>query len=174
MTATAAIDHHESAKADPLVVFLARCEARADLTARGLYTLQESVDKLQADAERQGLIARHGQDAAQEILAASFADVDKIGEHDPNSCDEGELGIIRRWELADPRDRWRYTGEVPPHARASEAPVPRYCTPQATIDAFKYIVGLGDREHLARWLAQHPLDARELRKIWRDPPCPEH
>jgi NADH:ubiquinone oxidoreductase subunit B-like Fe-S oxidoreductase len=72
MTASAAIDKH-SAKADPLVVFLARCEARADLTARGLYALQESVDKLQADAEAQGLVAKYGQDSIQEILAEAFA-----------------------------------------------------------------------------------------------------
>src|ERR1700687_2166265 len=26
--------------------------------------------------------------------------------------DEGELDIMRRWELADPRDRWKWTGEA--------------------------------------------------------------
>jgi hypothetical protein len=72
MNITARNIDHQSATADPLVVFLARCEARADLTARGLYTLQESVDKLQADAEAQGLVAKYGQDSIQEVLAEAF------------------------------------------------------------------------------------------------------
>ena len=65
------IDHH-SATADPLVVFLARCEARADLTARGLYTLQESVDALWSYAEARGLVAKHGADEIQWLLSEAF------------------------------------------------------------------------------------------------------
>jgi hypothetical protein len=73
MPAAAAINHHESAKADPLVVFLARCEARAHLVANGLHNLQDSVDTLQESAVAQGLVATHGQDAVQWIMAESFA-----------------------------------------------------------------------------------------------------
>jgi hypothetical protein len=52
--------------------------------------------------------------------------------------------IVTRWELADPRDAWRHTGEAPPPAsvrnsdisgRPASAAKP-YRTPQATIDAF--------------------------------------
>ncbi len=67
------IDHHESAKPDPLVVFLARCEARAQLVAHGLHSLQDTVDTLQAAAEAQGLVARYGQDEVQQIMAEAFA-----------------------------------------------------------------------------------------------------
>jgi len=73
MTAFAAIDHHQSAKADPLEVFRARAEARAQLVAHGLHSLQDTVDTLQAAAETQGLVARYGQDRIQEIMAESFA-----------------------------------------------------------------------------------------------------
>jgi hypothetical protein len=50
----------------PLIVaFKARAEARAILWQAGELTLQEAVDKLQADAERDGLTETIGQDAVQ-------------------------------------------------------------------------------------------------------------
>jgi hypothetical protein len=64
--------------------------------------------------------------------------------------------IVERWELADPRDRWRHTGEPRPRtvgASATTRGKPR--VPQSTIDAFKYVVSLGDPDHLARWLRDH-------------------
>lgn len=67
VTAAAAI-----AKPDPLEVFLARAEARAHLVANGLYELQEAVDTLQAAAERDGLVAKYGQDEIQQIMAEAF------------------------------------------------------------------------------------------------------
>jgi hypothetical protein len=71
MPAAAAIDR-QSAKLDPMIVFLARCEARASLTAAGLYTLQESVDTLWAAAEYDGLVDKFGADAVQWILSDAF------------------------------------------------------------------------------------------------------
>jgi len=71
--ASAAIDHHESTKPDPIVVFLARCEARALLVANGLMTLIEAVDGLQAAAERTSLVDELGQDAVQGMMGAAFA-----------------------------------------------------------------------------------------------------
>jgi hypothetical protein len=73
MPAAAAIDHHETAKADPLVVFLARAEARAHLVAASLHSLQDSVDTLWADAEAQGLVAKYGADEVQWLLSEAFA-----------------------------------------------------------------------------------------------------
>jgi hypothetical protein len=73
MPASAAIDHHQSAKADPMLVFLARAEARASLTAAGLYSLQESVDTLWAAAERDGLVDKFGADCVQWHLSEAFA-----------------------------------------------------------------------------------------------------
>jgi hypothetical protein len=53
----------------------------------------------------------------------------------------------------------------PPSAVAAPEPRP-YRTPQATADAFWYVVRLDDPEYLTRWLAQHPLDAPYLLNIW--------
>jgi hypothetical protein len=58
---------------DPVAVFIARAEARALLYAAGEFDLHEAVDKLQADAERDGLIAAIGQDEVQRIIAEAFA-----------------------------------------------------------------------------------------------------
>jgi hypothetical protein len=82
--------------------------------------------------------------------------------------------IVQRWELADPRDAWRHTGEPPPlavvrnsdiGAKPEKATRP-YRTPQATMDAFWHVVRIGDPEYLANWLAQHPLDVPHLHEIW--------
>jgi hypothetical protein len=73
MTAAAAIDHHESAKADPLLVFLARAEARAHLVSCGYMDLIEAIDGLQAAAERTGLVDELGQDGVQRLMATAFA-----------------------------------------------------------------------------------------------------
>jgi hypothetical protein len=58
---------------DPVTVFIARTEARALLWAAGEFDLHEAVDKLQADAERDGLVAAIGQDEVQRIIAEAFA-----------------------------------------------------------------------------------------------------
>lgn len=61
------------AKAPPLDVFRDRCEAQAILAAHGQTDLADAVDALQAAAERTGVIAAIGQDAAQAIMAKAFA-----------------------------------------------------------------------------------------------------
>jgi hypothetical protein len=81
--------------------------------------------------------------------------------------DDAADDIVRRLELADPRDRWKHTGEAPPKTSIAPKASPRpYSTPQSTIDAFWYVVSLGDADYLARWLADHPADAPYLFKIW--------
>jgi hypothetical protein len=97
-------------------------------------------------------------------------------------CEEIELqnqreanDIIGMWELADPRDRWRHTGEPPPPVSARNSdifPKPTnalrpYSTPQATVDAFLYVARNESTEYVARWLKKHPLDAPVLQKIWK-------
>jgi hypothetical protein len=57
---------------DAVAIFSARCEARAMLWAAGEFDLHEAVDKLQHDAERDGLVADVGQDAVQEIISKAF------------------------------------------------------------------------------------------------------
>jgi hypothetical protein len=59
-------------KADPIEAFRARCEARAMLVDVGMLDLREAVDRLQHDAERDGLIERIGQDRIQQILSDVF------------------------------------------------------------------------------------------------------
>jgi hypothetical protein len=44
----------------------------------GEFDLHEAVDKLQADAERTGLVAEIGQDAVQKIMADAFAITRKL------------------------------------------------------------------------------------------------
>jgi hypothetical protein len=60
---------------DPVAVFTARAEARALLYAAGEFDLHEAVDKLQADAERSGLVAAIGQDQVQRIITEAFSTV---------------------------------------------------------------------------------------------------
>jgi hypothetical protein len=60
---------------DPVAVFVARAEARAMLYAAGVLDLHEAVDKLQADAERDGLVASIGQDEVQRIITEAFSTV---------------------------------------------------------------------------------------------------
>ena len=55
-----------------LDMFWARCEARARLYSIGEMDLHEAVDGLQEHAERHGVIAELGQDAAQSILSEAF------------------------------------------------------------------------------------------------------
>ena len=80
--------------------------------------------------------------------------------------------IVRGMELNDARDAWRYTGEAPPPISAA-APGPRshYRTPQATVEAFWFVVRLDDPDYLARWLAQHPADGSHLFKLWKAKQC---
>jgi hypothetical protein len=50
-----------------------------------------------------------------------------------------------------------------------DPPVPRepapYRTPEATVNAFWYVVGLDDLDRLAAWLDDHPQDKRTLLKL---------
>jgi hypothetical protein len=93
---------------------------------------------------------------------------DELNEASKHEIKIGAAELVRRWKLEDSRDRWKHTGEVPPKAsEATEARTQFYRTPQSTIDAFFYVAGLGDTDYLLRWLAEHPLDAPHLRKIWR-------
>jgi hypothetical protein len=52
--------------------FELRCWARAHLWWEHVYTLHESVDVLQRDAESSGLVEEIGQDEVQRIMSAAF------------------------------------------------------------------------------------------------------
>jgi hypothetical protein len=57
---------------DPLEAFEARCDARAYLWSIGDLPLQDAVDVLQHDAERDGIVQRISQDAVQAIIEDAF------------------------------------------------------------------------------------------------------
>jgi hypothetical protein len=159
------------------------CEVHAWYCAEGWISLQTAVDNLQALAERWALVTELGQDAVQKIIATPFArfrtivaaeiEAEERGLIEPEPDDShGVDEIIRRLELADPRDSWKYTGETlpPENIRNSDisgksASTPRpYGTPQSTIEAFKHVVGLGDPERLSTWLLDHSDVAPALLK----------
>jgi hypothetical protein len=78
---------------------------------------------------------------------------------------EGDL--VTQWELADPRDRWKHTGEPPPDIGIPMTIAKQpYRTPQSTVDAFFYMLKTKDAAGIAAWLAAHPRDERHLQKIW--------
>jgi hypothetical protein len=54
--------------------------------------------------------------------------------------------------------------DVPFRPPAPREPAP-YRTPQSTIDAFWYVVGLDDLDRLAAWLDDHPRDKPTLLKL---------
>jgi hypothetical protein len=75
--------------------------------------------------------------------------------------------LVEQWERADPRDRWRHTGEKRP--KLEPAPALRsqpYTTPQSVIDAFVYVAHNHDADYVAKWLANHPQDIETLTKLW--------
>jgi hypothetical protein len=75
----AAIDQvGETRRPPPIEIFRERCDARAMLVANGLMSLQDAVDGMQESAAAQGLVATHGQDRVQEIMAAAFAPVRRL------------------------------------------------------------------------------------------------
>jgi hypothetical protein len=76
--------------------------------------------------------------------------------------------MVREMELADPRDRWKHTGEAPrrPTNGFSENPI-AYRTAQSTIDAFFFVVRTKSTEDIAEWLARHPRDEQHLYKLWK-------
>jgi hypothetical protein len=80
--------------------------------------------------------------------------------------------MVRDWEMNDPRDRWRHTGE--PRPATQPAPIPRrepYAPPQATVDAFLYVAALDDVDRLQAWLDDHPEDAPILLKLLKAKLC---
>jgi hypothetical protein len=85
-------------------------------------------------------------------------------------CEEFETpdaaNLVRQWELADPRDAWKWTGEQPPKNCQDDGQFSRpYSTPEATIRVFWFVVSLNDLEYLKAWLAKHPADAPTLLEL---------
>jgi hypothetical protein len=158
----AAIDH--AAALGDIHDFIECCEAHGWFYSEGWISLQTAVDNLQHLAERWGLVDEIGQDQIQSEIASAL---DARQQPDPRDLpSDYAVHIVRQWEMADPRDRWRHTGEPPPEPKIEPSAPKPYRPPQATVDAFWFVVRLDDPEYLARWLAQHPADAPHLHEIW--------
>ncbi|MVT75876.1 hypothetical protein GPL20_22995 [Bradyrhizobium cajani] len=102
---------------------------------------------MQRLAELWGLVDEVGQDRVQDAMAAAFAPA-------PELPSDYAAQLVKRWELDDPRDRWRWTGELPPPAERDAEKRPRP-VPQSTVDAFRYVVSLGDADRIRMWLRDH-------------------
>jgi hypothetical protein len=157
------------------------CETHAWFVHEGWITLQTAADNLQWLAERWDLIEEAGQDYIQQTIAAAFvqaytpkivraAEAIKANPQKSDRAIAAELGVgkdtVRRARdqggaCAPPEaeERVGRDGKSYPAAQPSRQ---RRGVPQATRDAFKYVVGLGDRERLASWLRSHRDIAREL------------
>ena len=157
-----------------------RAEVRAYLEYEYQFEhLADAVDPLQEYAESSGLVAAIGQDAVQGIIAAPFErfraraaaeiEAEELATFEPEPTDlplDYAAQIVRQWEMSDPRDAWRHTGEAPPKAIPVPAAIGQlYRTPQPTIDAFWYVVRQDDVARLDTWLADHPKDAAFLLKL---------
>jgi hypothetical protein len=117
MTATSAAAERQI---DPIAAFQARCEARAILYGAGELDLHDAVDKLQADAVRDGLIKSIGQDAVQTDMATGFRPVRMV-----------EWAAERMAEVSDPVSPDKQHG---PRSRAHSR------TPGSTVEALMWLL----------------------------------
>jgi hypothetical protein len=157
-------DMHQAALAD-IEDFRLCCADHAFFCDLGVLALSVAADNLQWLAERWGLVDLHGQDEIQTLMASAFAPPEKID----LPSDYGSQ-IVRQWELADERDRWKHTSELPPAVATIEpslSPNRAYQTVQTTIDAFLHVARTESAEYLAEWLGQHPVDAPYLHNLWK-------
>lgn len=124
----------------------------------------KAVDNLQLLAEEGGFVADLGQDEVQRLMSEAFAPVLELPSDYASQ-------LVMQWKLADPRDRWRWTGELPPKPEPQpEWPARKpYKTAQATLDAFRFVLRSGDQEQITAWLRNHPDDAPAFISLWRLP-----
>jgi len=124
-----------------LDVFVLRAEARAILYEACVYDLHETVDVLQADAERCGLIDEIGQDAVQEILRDVFR-------------------AVRNMQCSDIMSTNSARATTTHHSRQDPLPI-------STIRAAEYLVQLGNRQRLRDWLTKRSrVERKALRKYF--------
>jgi hypothetical protein len=152
--------------------FAGVCESRATLFADDVLTLHEAVDELQAIASLSGLVEAIGQDEVQEIIGGGSPPPA------PGLCEALDVEIalraaetVRGWELSDPRDRWKHTGEHKPKVRSMATKPTPYAPPQSTVDAFLHVAALDDIKRLEAWLDDHRRDAPILLKMLKAKLC---
>jgi hypothetical protein len=109
------------------------------------------------ELERRAELRRQEEVAAIMVRLESMDDPSKRPPADkaPPTRPVSEDGVASAAELQRMQDAWMR------ERRRRDGPA------QSTIDAFWYVVGLGDAERLDRWLERHPLDAPHLLEIWK-------
>jgi hypothetical protein len=131
--------------------FAESCARQRWFADEGWVSLQVAVDILQLFAESAGYVDEIGQDEVQRIMAEAFMVAEDLS-------DDYASQLVMQWELDDPRDRWRWTGELPPVQRGAPITKTPYRTSQSTIDAFNFAARCGDPARIADWLRNHPDD----------------
>lgn len=139
--------------------FIDACHAQRWFVEEGWVSKQVAVDGLQFLAEHAGYEAEYGVDQAQRWMSDAFAPMPALPDHYVSS-------LVRDWELDDDRDRWRWTGEPRPSRSAEKKKPMAYAPADSTVDAFAFVLRLGDPAYLAAWLASHPADAPHLMKLY--------
>jgi hypothetical protein len=86
---------------DLAAMFEARCWARARLVREGELHLHDAIDKLQSDAERDGLVAALGQDRVPEMMGAAFAMVGMLTAWDLGEAYADHRGVLDAVTLAE-------------------------------------------------------------------------
>lgn len=151
---------------EPIKILIACAEKYALCCALGEMEIQWSVDILQNYAEQRGLVVELGQDKVQDVIAAAFIWARAVAAADEAATEDAPSDyaarLVRDWEMDDERDRHRWTGELPPAPTVAALEKPQRRTPQATVDAFQFVMGLGDPDRLTAWLRNHPDDATAL------------
>jgi hypothetical protein len=144
------------------------CEIQVWFVNEGWISKQRAVDNLQHLIESLK-VPDEDRDVAQAIMAEAFAPGDAV--EDVNLPSDYAAQLVSQWTLADPRDAWSLTCDRPPTDAIRNSAIfdpvfrpRRFSPPQATIDAFKYVVALGNPDHLARWLRDHSDVAAALLK----------
>ncbi|MET3299689.1 hypothetical protein [Bradyrhizobium diazoefficiens] len=154
----------------PIKILTACAEKYALCCALGEMEIQWSVDMLQNYAEQRGLVVELGQDKVQDVIAAAFiwarafSAADEAATEDASS--DYAARLVRDWEMADSRDAWRWTGAPRPPAAPETKQAGVYKPAASTVEAFFYVVRLGDPAYLAAWLASHPTDAPHLIRLY--------
>jgi hypothetical protein len=170
-----ALLRQQQIRIDPVAVFIARAEARAVLWAAGEMTLHDAIDELWAAAVRDGLVAKHGTDHVQRILADAFApirdDLPRDKDDAPDLVEEETPAVSAA--LSTPTDDG-YDGLSSTFTAACRKADAQHCArqkenrdhvsprgvPVATLRAAEYLLQLGDLERWRKWFDAHSAQER--------------
>jgi hypothetical protein len=163
-----------AARVDPLKIFVARAEARAQLWFNGELTLHDAVDEMWAAAARSGLVEQLGADAVQRLLADCSAPYrDDLPRHEDVGADDpwddpGWIDAARDYHAARGKkvSTVTYTPDELARLRAlmaDDVSLERawsevnssHDVSLATIEAAEFLIQQKDPARLRTWLSKH-------------------